>query len=156
RKKGKVKEDIEFYSVMRSLRALEESDICIVIIDAERGIESQDVNIIGLADKQGKGILIMVNKWDIVEKDYKTADAYKKEIFNKIAPISYTPIIFGSVTEKQRLFQVIEKAVEVYKNKTNKIPTSQLNDKMLAEIERYPPPAIKGKFIQIKYITQIN
>ncbi len=156
RKKGKVKDDIEFYSVLRSLRALEESDVCIVVIDAERGVESQDVNLISLAQRQGKGMVIMVNKWDLVEKDSKTADKYRKQMLEKIAPIDYIPVIFASVLNKQRIFQVIEKAVEVYGNKTKKIPTSQVNDVLLREIERYPPPSMKGKHIQIKYITQVN
>lgn len=156
RKKSKVRDDIEFYSVLRSLRSLEESDVCIVLIDAERGLESQDVNIISLAHRQGKGILLMVNKWDLVEKDSKTADHYKKEILQKLAPIDYVPVIFASALNKQRIFQVIEKAVTVYENKNKKIQTSQLNDKILPEIERYPPAAIKGKLIQIKYITQVN
>jgi GTP-binding protein len=142
--------------VLRSLRALEESDVCIVVIDAERKLESQDVNIISLAQRQGKGMVIMVNKWDLIEKDTKTADAFKKEINEKIAPIDYIPIIFASALNKQRIFQVIEKAVEVYKNKTKKIPTSKLNEALLADIQRYPPPAMKGKFIQIKYVTQVN
>jgi GTP-binding protein len=156
RKKSKVRDDVEFYSVLRSLRALEESDVCIVVIDAERKLESQDVNIISLAQRQGKGMVIMVNKWDLIEKDTKTADAFKKEINEKIAPIDYIPIIFASALNKQRIFQVIEKAVEVYKNKTKKIPTSKLNEVLLADIQRYPPPAMKGKFIQIKYVTQVN
>jgi GTPase len=156
RKKSKVHDDIEFYSVLRSLRALEESDVCIVVLDAERKMESQDVNIISLADRQGKGIVIMVNKWDLVEKDTKTADSFKKEILEKLAPIDYVPIVFASASTKQRIFQVVEKAVRVFENKTKRIPTSQLNDLILPEIERYPPPAIKGKFIQIKYITQVN
>lgn len=155
RKKAKVTEDVEFYSVLRSLRALEESDVCIVLIDAERGIESQDVNIIVLAHKQNKGIVIMVNKWDLVEKDSKTADAFKKNILEKLAPIDYIPIMFASVLTKQRIFQVIEKAVAVYDNKSKKVPTSAINDALLPEIAHYPPPAIKGKLIQIKYITQI-
>jgi GTP-binding protein len=138
------------------LRALEESDVCIVLIDAERNLESQDVNIVSLAQRQGKGILIMVNKWDLIEKDSKTADKYKKEILEKLAPIDYVPIIFASATNKQRIFQVIEKAVAVFENKTKKIPTSQLNDKILPEINHYPPPAVKGKLIQIKYITQVK
>lgn len=156
RKKSKVHEDVEFYSVLRSLKALEESDVCIVVLDAERKMESQDVNIISLAERQGKGMVIMVNKWDLVEKDSKTAESFRKEIMEKLAPIDYIPIIFASALNKQRIFQVVEKAVQVYGNKTKKIPTSQLNEVMLPEIERYPPPAIKGKFIQIKYITQVN
>ena len=156
RKKSKVKEDIEFYSVLRSLRALEESDVCIVVVDAERGIEAQEVNLINLANRQGKGMLIMVNKWDLIPKDTKTADKYKKEIMEKLAPIDYLPIIFASALEKQRIFQVVEKAVEVHNNKTKKIPTAKLNDTILPEIERQPPPSMKGKLINIKYITQVN
>jgi GTP-binding protein len=156
RKKSKVKEDIEFYSVLRSLRALEESDVCIVIIDAERGMEAQDINLINLAERQGKGMVIMVNKWDLVEKDSKTADKFKKEILSKLAPIDYIPIIFASVLTKQRIFQVIEKAVQVFENKSKKIPTSKLNDVMLPEIQRYPPASVKGKHINIKYTTQVN
>jgi len=155
RKKSKVTEDVEFYSVLRSLRALEESDVCIVVIDAERGLESQDVNIIVLAHKQNKGIVIMVNKWDLIEKDTQTADKFKKEMQEKLAPIDYIPYVFASVVTKQRIFQVIEKAVQVYENKTKRIPTSALNDSMLPEIVHYPPAAIKGKHIQIKYITQV-
>jgi GTPase len=156
RKKGKVKDDIEFYSVLRSLRTLEECDVCIVVIDAERGLEAQDVNIINLAQRQGKGIVLMVNKWDLIEKDSKTSDKFKKDIMEKLSPIDYIPIIFASVLTKQRIFQIIEKAVEVYDNKTKKIPTSKLNDVILKEIERYPPPSMKGKHIMIKYVTQVN
>lgn len=155
RKKSKVKQDIEFYSVLRALRSLEESDVCIIIIDAERGLESQDISILNLAQKQGKGMVIMMNKWDLIEKDSKTADKLKKEMLEKLAPADYIPIIFASVLNKQRIFQVIEKAVEVYHNKTKKIPTSQLNDLLLPEIARYPPPSTKGKLIQIKYVTQV-
>jgi GTPase len=155
RKKGKVKDDIEFYSVLRSLKALEESDVCIVVIDAERGMEAQDVNIISLAQRQGKGMVLMVNKWDLIEKDTKTAEKFKKDILEKLAPIDYLPILFVSVLNKQRIFQVVEKAVKVFENKTKKIPTSKINDAILPEIGRYPPPAIKGKHIQIKYITQV-
>ncbi len=156
RKKSKLMADVEFYSVLRSLRALEESDVCIVVIDAQRGLESQDVNIISLAQKQGKGIVIMVNKWDLMEKDSKTSEKIKKDMLEKIAPINYVPILFASALTKQRIFQVIEKAVTVFHNKTKKVPTSALNDAMLPEIAHYPPPAIKGKLIQIKYITQVT
>lgn len=156
RKKSKVHQDVEFYSVLRSLRALEESDVCVVLIDAERGLESQDVNIIVLAHKQSKGIVIMVNKWDLIEKDTKTADKFKKDILEKLAPIDYIPIIFASVLTKQRIFQVIEKAVTVFNNKTKRVSTSAINDALLPEIAHYPPPALKGKLIQIKYITQIK
>lgn len=155
RKKSKVTEDVEFYSVLRSLRALEESDVCIVVVDAERGLESQDINIIVLAQKQNKGIVIMVNKWDLIEKDTKTADTFKKDMLEKLAPIDYIPMIFASALTKQRIFQVIEKAVTVFHNKTKRIPTSELNNAMLPEIVHYPPPGMKGKHIQIKYITQV-
>jgi GTPase len=155
RKKAKVTEDIEFYSVLRSLRALEESDVCIFVIDATQGLESQDVSLISLAQKQNKGMVIMVNKWDLVEKDSKTSETMKKDMLEKLAPIAYIPFVFASALEKQRIFQVMEKAVEVFNNKTKKIPTSQLNDAMLPEIVHYPPPSMKGKMIQIKYITQV-
>jgi GTPase len=155
RKKSKVTEDIEFYSVLRSLRALEECDVCIFVIDAQRGLESQDVNLISLAQKQNKGMVVMVNKWDLVEKDSKTADKLTKEMLEKLAPITYIPFIFASALEKQRIFQVVEKAVQVYANRSKKVPTSKLNDALLPEIVHYPPPAIKGKHIQIKYITQV-
>lgn len=155
RRKAKVKEDIEFYSVMRSIRVLEDSDVCIVMLDATRGIESQDVNIIGLAEKNRKGIVILVNKWDLIEKDTNTAKRFMEEINEKIKPMDYIPIIFISVLTKQRIFQAIEKAIEVYENKTKRIPTSQLNDVLLKEIENFPPPSIKGKYIKIKYVTQL-
>jgi GTPase len=155
RKKGKVRDDIEFYSVLRSLKALEECDVCIVVIDAERGVEAQDVNLISLAQRQGKGMVVMVNKWDLIEKDSKTSEKFRKEIQEKLAPIDYLPILFASVLNKQRIYQVMEKAVEVYENKTKKIPTSKLNDTILPLIERNPPPSVKGKMVNIKYITQV-
>ena len=155
RRKSKVSEDIEFYSVMRSVRALEDADVCIVMLDATRGIEAQDVNIITLAEKNRKGIVILVNKWDLVEKDTNSTKEFEEEILDKIAPIKYVPVIFTSVLTKQRIHKAIEVAMEVYDNKTQKIPTSKLNDALLADIERYPPPAIKGKFIRIKYVTQL-
>ncbi len=155
RKKGKVRDNIEFYSVLRSLKALEECDVAIVVIDAERGLESQDVNIIGLAARQGKGLVIFVNKWDLITKDTMTAEKMRKEMLQAIAPIDYAPILFGSATEKQRIFQSMEKAVNVCENRSRKIATSALNDAMLPEIVHYPPPAMKGKLIQIKYITQV-
>jgi GTP-binding protein len=150
-----VNDNIEFYSVLRTIQALEEADVCIVMLDATRGIESQDVNIISLAAKNKKGIVIMVNKWDLVEKDQSTAKKFTDTILERLAPMDYFPIIFTSVTEKQRIFKAIEKAVEVHENRTKKISTSALNDVMLKEIEHYPPPAIKGKFVKIKYITQL-
>jgi GTPase len=155
RKKAKVKEDIEFYSVMRSIQALQNSDVTIVMLDAERGIEAQDLSIINLAHKYFKGMVILVNKWDLIEKDTHTAEKFKKEIYQRLGALDYIPIIFISALNKQRIFQAIEKAMEVYENKTKKISTSQLNDVMLKEIESYPPPAIKGKHIKIKYLTQL-
>lgn len=155
RKKSKVKEDIEFYSVLRAIQAMQDSDVCIVMIDAERGFESQDQNIIGLAHKYKKGIVIMVNKWDLVEKETNTAKKLEDDIRKKLGLISYAPILFTSVTEKQRIFKVIEKTLEVYQNKFKKISTSKLNDALLPEIEKYPPPAVRGKYIRIKYITQL-
>ncbi len=155
RRKSKVSEDIEFYSVMRSVRALEDADVCIVMLDATRGIEAQDVNIIALAEKNRKGIVILVNKWDLVEKDTNSTKEFEETILERIAPIKYVPVIFTSVLTKQRIHKAVEVAMEVYDMKTQKIPTSKLNDKLLPDIERYPPPAIKGKFVKIKYITQI-
>ncbi len=155
RKKSKVKEDIEFYSVMRSLRTLEESDVLMIMVDATRGLEAQDVNLISLGIKNNKGIMIIVNKWDLIEKDHKTMDKIKTEMVEKLGENKWIPIIFTSVTTKQRIFQAIELAVKVFDNKVRKIPTSKLNDTMLPEIERYPPPAWKGKYVKIKYITQL-
>ncbi|MHA7129725.1 ribosome biogenesis GTPase Der [Algoriphagus namhaensis] len=155
RKKAKVKEDIEFYSVMRSLRTLEESDVVIIMVDATRGLESQDINLISLAIKNNKGIMIMVNKWDLIEKDHKTMKKIKDEMMERLGENKWIPIIFTSVTEKQRILQAIELAVKVYENKTRRISTSKLNDIIGPEIEKYPPPAWKGKYIKIKYITQL-
>ena len=155
RKKAKVKEDVEFYSVMRSLRTLEESDVVIVMLDATRGLEAQDVNLISLAIKNNKGVLIMVNKWDLIEKDHKTMNKIKDDMIDRLGEHKWIPIIFTSVTEKQRIFQAIELAVKVYENKTRRVTTSKLNDILLQDIEKYPPPAWKGKYIKIKYVTQL-
>lgn len=155
RKKNKEKEDVEFFSVLRSLQALQDSDVCIVMIDAERGFEAQDMNIVTLAHRYNKGAVILVNKWDLVEKDSKTAKQLEDSIKERLGPLSYIPIMFISVHKKQRIFQAVELAVEVYENLRKKIPTSQLNEVMLREIEAYPPPATKGKHIKIKYLTQL-
>ena len=155
RKKAKVQESIEFYSVLRSLKAMENSQICIVLLDAERGLESQDMHIIAHAHNAKKGIVLMVNKWDLIEKNSKTADQMKKEILERLAPMNYMPVIFASALHKQRIFQVLEKAMEVYENRRMKIPTSKINDVMLPFIAQTPPPAIKGKYIRIKYIMQL-
>jgi GTP-binding protein len=155
RKKGKVTEDIEFYSVMRAVRALEECDVCLLVIDAKDGMESQDVNIFNLAEKRKKGIIILVNKWDLIEKDSKTVDKYKKEIEDKIAPFTDVPILFVSAIEKTRIHKALELAMEVYENRKKHIPTHKLNETMLPIIEAYNPPAVKGKYIKIKYVTQL-
>jgi len=155
RKKTKVKDNLEFYSVLRSLQALQDSDVCIILVDATRGLESQDINIISLADKYGKGIMLMVNKWDLVDKETNTAAELKKVYAEKLGLLNYMPIVFTSVTEKQRIFKAIETAIEVNNNRSQKISTSKLNAAMLPEIENYPPPAIKGKYIKIKYVTQL-
>jgi len=155
RKKSKVTEDVEFYSVLRAIRSLEESDVVILMIDATRGLEAQDLNILSLAQKNYKGVVILINKWDLIEKDHKTSIEFEKEIKHKIAPNSHIPIIFTSATTKQRIMKAIETAVDVYNSKNLTITTSALNDALLPEIERYPPPALKGKYIRIKYVTQI-
>lgn len=155
RRKSKVSEDIEFYSVMRTIKALEDSDVVILMIDAQDGIEAQDINIFHLAEKNRKGVVILVNKWDTVEKDHKTSKIFEQDIRDRIAPFTDVPIIFTSVTEKQRIFKAVEAAMEVYHNKTKKIATSKLNDVMLEIISHYPPPATKGKHIKIKYATQL-
>ena len=155
RKKSRVKENIEFYSVMRSLQALQDSDVCIVMLDAERGLEAQDLNILGLGHKYRKGMLIMVNKWDLMAKDSKTVDKLRKDMKERLGEMAYIPVIFSSVVKKQRIFQVIEKAMHIYEDRYRKLPTSAINDALLPEIERYPPPSIKGKYIKIKYATQL-
>jgi GTPase len=156
RKRAKVHENVEFYSTLRALNALEECDVCIMVIDAERRLEAQDVHIISQAEKMGKGIILFVNKWDLIEKDTKTSETFKKEMIDALKPIDYLPAIFGSATNKQRIFQVMETAVEVYNRKAQKVATSALNDALLPEIAHYPPPSMKGKYIQIKYITQVH
>ena len=155
RKKSKVKEDLEFYSVMRAVRAIEECDVVILIVDATRGFEGQDQNIFWLAEKNNKGIVILVNKWDLIEKETNSAKLYEEVLRKEIAPFTDVPIIFTSVLTKQRIFKAIETAVEVYKNKTKRISTSKLNEVMLELIQSYPPPSLKGKFVKIKYCTQL-
>ena len=155
RKKSKVKEDIEFYSVLRAIQAIQDSDVSIVMLDATLGLESQDMNIIGLSDRYKKGTIIMVNKWDLIEKDTMTANAFKMDLEEKLGDLSYVPIIFTSVIDKKRIFQAIELAQKVYTHKTTKITTSKLNEGLLKDIEHYPPPAVRGHYIKIKYITQL-
>ena len=155
RRKSRIHDDVEFYSTLRSIKAMEASDVCIVMIDAERGLESQDVNIIAQANRAKKGIVLMVNKWDLITKDTMTADNIRKEMIGRLAPMDYLPTIFASVVDKQRIFQVIEKAMEVYENKTKKITTSQLNDVMQDEIRKNPPPGYRGQHVTIKYMIQL-
>ena len=155
RRKSKVKEDLEFYSVMRSVRAIEHCDVCLLVCDATRGFDGQVQNIFWLAERNRKGIVILVNKWDLVEKDNKTMKAFETHIRKQIEPFTDVPVIFISTLTKQRIFKAIETAVEVYKNRTKRIKTSVLNDTLLPEIEHYPPPAYKGKFVKIKFITQL-
>ena len=155
RRKAKVKEDLEFYSVMRSIRAIEHSDVCILMLDATRGFESQDANIFWLTQRNRKGIVILVNKWDLVEKENNTAKEYEAVIRKEIEPFTDVPILFVSALNKQRIYKAIETAVAVYNNRTKRIPTRKLNEVMLPIIENYPPPAIKGKYIKIKFCTQL-
>ena len=155
RKKSKVSEDLEFYSVMRSVRAIEHSDVCILIVDATRGFEGQDQSIFWLAEKNKKGIVILVNKWDLVEKETNSTKIFEEKIRQEIAPFTDVPIIFVSALTKQRIFKAIETAVEVYENRKQKISTSKLNDTMLEIVKQNPPPANKGKYIKIKYCMQL-
>ena len=155
RRKSKVKEDLEFYSVMRSVRAIEHCDVCLVIFDASRGFDGQVQNIFWLAERNRKGIVILANKWDLVEKDNKTIKEFEAYIRKQIEPFTDVPILFISVLTKQRIYKAIETAVEVYKNRSKRIKTSVLNDTMLPIIQHTPPPAYKGKYVKIKFITQL-
>lgn len=155
RKKGKVKEDLEFYSVMRSIRAIENADVCLLMLDATRGIEAQDLNIFHLIQKNNKGLVVLVNKWDLVEKENNTTKEFEKTIRERMAPFIDFPIVFISALTKQRIHKALEMAGEVYQNRTRKVTTAKLNELMLPIIETTPPPSIKGKYIRIKYITQL-
>lgn len=155
RRKAKVKEDLEFYSVMRSVRAIEHSDVCILMIDATRGFESQDQNIFWLAQKNRKGVVILVNKWDLIEKDTMSAKEYEKVIRKEIEPFTDVPILFVSALTKQRLLKALETTVQVFENRKQRIPTSKFNEYMLNIIEHMPPPALKGKYVKIKYCMQL-
>lgn len=156
RKKGKVNEDLEYYSVIRSIRAIENSDVCVLMLDATRGIESQDMNIFSLVQKNNKGLVVCVNKWDLVEeKNQQVLDSYTNAIRERLAPFTDFPILFISALTKQRILKVLEVAKEVYDNRQKRVPTAKLNELMLPIIENYPPPAWKGKYIKIKYITQL-
>ena len=155
RKKGKEMEDLEFYSVMRSIRAIENSDVCILMLDAQQGLESQDLNIHNLIVRNRKGCVIVVNKWDLVEKDSNTMKEWKEFLEKKLAPFNDIPIIFTSVLNKQRILEVLQQAIRVYNSRKRRIPTSELNDYILPVIEDYPPASTKGKYIRIKYATQL-
>lgn len=155
RKKEKVHENLEFYSVLRSVRAIETSDVCLLMLDATQGIEAQDINIFRLIVRNRKGIVVLVNKWDLIKKDTRTTEEFTREIKAKTAPFSDYPLIFISAVSKQRIYKVLESAIEVYHNRMRKIPASQLNRIMLSVIEDIPPPAVKGKYIKIKYVTQL-
>ncbi|ADF51130.1 MULTISPECIES: ribosome biogenesis GTPase Der [Zunongwangia] len=155
RRKSKVKEDLEFYSVMRSVRAIENADVCLLVLDATRGFDGQVQNIFWLAQRNRKGIVILVNKWDLVEKETNTMKSYEQMIRREIEPFTDVPVIFISVLNKQRIFKAIETAVKVFENRSKKIKTRELNDVMLPIIENNPPPAIKGKYVKVKFCTQL-
>ena len=155
RKKNKVHEDLEFYSVMRSIRAIEHSDVCILMIDARTGLEAQDMSIFNLIQRNRKGCVIVVNKWDLIEKDSNTMKEYREALQSRISPFNDIPIVFTSVINRQRILDVLNAAADVYANYSRKISTSVLNEAMLPEIENFPPPAWKGKYIKIKYVTQL-
>ena len=155
RRKTKVHEDLEFYSVIRAIKAMDEADVCLLLIDATEGLHAQDLNIFSLAVKKGKGIVLLVNKWDLVEKDTMTAVAYEKELKQRLAPFRDLPIVFTSVPEKKRIFKAIEAALDVYENKQRKIPTSKLNEVMLKAIEEFHPPVVRGQSVKIKFVSQL-
>ncbi|MDH7460875.1 ribosome biogenesis GTPase Der [Chitinophagaceae bacterium 26-R-25] len=155
RRKNKVNEDLEFYSVIRAIKAMDEADVCLLLIDAKQGITAQDLNIFGLAAKKGKGIVVLVNKWDLMEKETNTARDYEKQLKQKIAPFTDVPIIFISVKDKTRIFKAIETGLEVFDNKHRKIPTSQLNEAMQNAMKAYHAPVVRGHAVSIKYVTQL-
>lgn len=155
RKKAKVHEDLEFYSVIRAIKAIEEADVCLLMLDATLGIEAQDLNILGLIQKRKKGVVILVNKWDLIQKETNTARDFEKSLKEKIAPFNDVPILFTSVLDKQRIYKTVETALQVYDNRIKKIKTSVLNEVMLEVIEKNPPPSHRGKHIKIKYVTQL-
>ena len=155
RRKTKVNEDLEFYSVIRAIKAMDEADVCLLLIDAEKGMTAQDLNIFSLAVKKGKGIVLLVNKWDLIAKDTHTAKEYEKELKEKMAPFTDVPVLFVSVLEKTRIFKAMETGLEVYENRQRKVPTSKLNDAMQKAIEAHQPPVVRGTPVSIKYITQL-
>jgi len=156
RKKGKVRDDVEFYSVMRTVRAIESCDVCVLMLDAQDGIEAQDINIMWLAIRNNRGLVILINKWDLIEKDTQTMKKYEELILERIAPFKDVPILFTSTVSKQRLLKAVEASVEVFENRKRNIPTHKLNEILLPIIESNPPPTVKGKYLKIKYITQLK
>ena len=155
RRKTKVHEDLEFYSVIRAIKAMDEADVCLLLLDASKGVTAQDLNIFSLAIKKGKGIVVLVNKWDLIEKETNTARDYEKNLKERLAPFTDLPILFVSVLEKTRIFRAVEAALEVYENKQRKVPTAQLNEVMLKAVEAYHAPVVRGHALKIKYITQL-
>jgi GTPase len=155
RRKTKVHEDLEFYSVIRAIKAMDEADVCLLLLDAEKGLTAQDLNIFSLAVKKGKGIVIVVNKWDLVDKETNTSRDFEAKLKERFAPFTDLPIIFISAKEKTRIFKVIETALEVFENRSRKIPTSKLNDVMLKAVESYHAPVVRGNAIKIKYVSQL-
>ncbi|HXB45460.1 MAG TPA: ribosome biogenesis GTPase Der [Puia sp.] len=155
RRKTKVHEDLEFYSVIRAINAMDEADVCLLLLDAEKGITAQDLNIFALAIKKGKGLVVLVNKWDLVKKETNTAKEFEKDLKKRLAPFTDVPLLFISATEKTRIFKVIETALEVYENRQRKVPTSQLNEVMLKAVESYHAPVVRGNSVKIKYVTQL-
>jgi GTP-binding protein len=155
RRKSKVHEDLEFYSVIRAIKALDETDVCLLLLDAEKGIAAQDLNIFSLAVRKGKGVVVLVNKWDLIEKETQTAVVYAKELKKRLAPFSDVPILFISALEKTRIFKAVETALDVYENRKRRVPTSALNDAMLKAIQAYHPPVVRGHPVKIKFVTQL-
>lgn len=155
RRKAKVHEDLEFYSVIRAIKAMDEADVCLILLDAEKGIAAQDLNIFSLAARKGKGVVILVNKWDLVEKETNTAKEYEKQLKERLAPFTDVPILFVSAKEKTRIFKAIEVALDVYQNRQKRISTSQLNDVMLKAVETYHAPVVRGHSVKIKFVTQL-
>ncbi len=155
RKKSRVHENLEFYSVMRAVKAIEEADVCFLIIDATDGVEAQDMNIINIAQRRNKGLVLLINKWDLIEKETNTAKDFRKELEGRIAPFTDVPIIFMSVLEKQRIFKAVEAGMQVHENRSRRISTSVLNNTLKEALDNYPPPSFKGNFAKIKYVTQL-
>jgi GTP-binding protein len=155
RRKDKVHEDLEFYSVIRAIKAMDEADVCLLLLDASKGMTAQDLSIFSLAVKKGKGIVVLVNKWDLIEKETNTAKGYEKDLKERLAPFTDLPILFISVLGKTRIFKAVESALEVFENRQRKVPTSVLNEVMLKAVEAYHPPVVRGNPLKIKYITQL-